>query len=221
MRRSGVYVVISVLLLASCKKEEADPVRFYLKATGFEMEAATGDALPDLKHHLAGGVVRFSDRQGVYPFSSKAEGLEHTAFELQPGIYSLEMDVPQASIYGEEGASYQLLTTEVKVSEGTDTLEVQVEANCSMILVNDVRGQLSQGPWVIERHSYADGYFIPYPMHPGPAPGYYYTYLTPDPIWEDPSAFLWFYDKQPGKELGGLTTTQMDAGMVYLIEILE
>ena len=73
----------------------------------------------------------------------------------------------------------------------------------------------------MERHSYAYGYFIAYPMTRDTTSGLYYAYFTPDTVPNDPTAFLWFYGGMPGKEKGGMSTTGFKPGYRYFISVLE
>jgi hypothetical protein len=216
----GVLLILSVY---SCQK---DPVEtsFHLKIEGFTLDEGADFSTPDhitFQHRYSGGIISFNQGGQKHSFEVEKLRIEDYEFILPVGKYSLKSFIPDASLYGQNTGSFTILPTEITLTEQTDTVLVRVEANCSLVLVEDNQGQLEQGPYVIERHSYASGYFKAYALDMDTATALYYTYLTPDPEINDPSAFLWFYNDTPGLEQGGLSTSQFKKGFRYFISILE
>jgi hypothetical protein len=223
MKNRWIFGILLILLVQACKE---DPVEtsFHLKIEGFTLDEATDFTSPDaieFRHRYSGGIISFTQGGRKYSFEVGNLGVEDYEFILPVGIYSLEAEIRDASIYGQSYGSFTFIPVEITVTEETDTVLVMVEANCSLVLIEDKNEQLDQGPYVIERHSYAGGYFKAYPLDRDTATNLYYTYLTPDPDINDPSAFLWFYNDTPGLEEGGESTSRFRKGFRYFISILE
>ena len=213
-----------VLALPSCGKEELTRVSFKIKAQGFSLESAMPDEKGDFAgftHRLSGGSVTFTRGQKVYEFELFRAGIEEYTFEVPVGTYEMEIDNPLASLYGQRGGSFISEPTTVEIHESTDTLTIQVVANCALFLVRDDSEQLEDGAFMIRRFSYSQGYFTPYPLSKDDLTGLYFAYFTPDTTPSDPSAFLWFHDDRPGEVDGGLPTYELEAGYQYFVSILE
>ena len=112
-----------------------------------------------------------------------------------------------------------LLATAVVVSLWT--LRIRAEANCTLILVSDESGQLKEAPHILERRSNSSGYIQLHPLAQDTATNFYYAYFRPDPVPDDPSAFLWLYGRDQDFQEGGLSTTRFKLGYQYFISILE
>jgi hypothetical protein len=195
-----------------------------VKLEGFIMEGDPDNAgmdHPAFSHKYSGGLFSFSQGQDRYDFEFGEGKLEEHLFRIPAGTYLLDAKIREASLYGQAGGSFLVKTGTVFITELTDTLAIEVEANCSLVLVSDELEQLDEGPFIIERHSYTSEFFKSYPMNRDPATGLYYSYFTPDPVQADPSAFLWFYSRDPGPEAGGLSTTRFEQGYQYFFKILE
>ncbi len=222
MRNTGILLLM-VILTTSCEKE-VPMVKFRIELSGFVLEqasdAAAGD-FPSFSHRLADGLVKFTSSSDSYTYNTKNLSEETYFFELPEGDYQLEFKIPQASIYGQEQGSYAVRPQTVHLTEETGILRVEVESTCALFLVSDEFNQLDKGIYIIERHSYANGHFTSYPLSFDLASGLYYSYFTPDPVPEDPSAFLWFYKGEPGEEQGGIPTADLEIGLQYRILILE
>ncbi len=183
-------------------------------------DVVAGD-FPSFSHRLADGLVIFTSSTDTYTYNTQNISEDGYFFELTEGDYQLEFKIPQASIYGQEQGSYAVRPQTVHLTEETGILRVEVESTCALFLVSDEFNQLDKGIYIIERHSYANGHFTPYPLFLDSVSGLYYTYFTPDPVSEDPSAFLWFYEGEPGEEQGGISTVDLEIGLQYRILILE
>lgn len=213
-----------VLALASCKKEEVIEVSFRIKAQGFSFEnplPGEKEAFPTFSHRLSGGFVTFTNTEKTYSIALHDKGIEEYSFLLPVGSYEVYIRNPDASIYGQERGSFHMEKTNVEILVSTDTLIIQVVASCALVLVEDESGQLEEGAFMIERHSYAHGFFTSYPLSKDSLTGLYYTYFTPDPVSYNPSAFLWFYEESPGESEGGMPTFGFENGYQYHISILE
>ncbi len=212
--------LLPLFFLSSCGEEEPKEVDFFVSLKGFAMEQVGDSTDTGFQHRLAGGILKFTHQYEIFGFDAK-QGIEAHTFSLLPGEYLLEGAIPVASLYGQEGASFKVVPVLVNITAATDTVMAEVEANCSLVLVWDRHEKLDEAPYMLERHYYAHGYFIPYPLSKDSLTGAWYCYLTPDRRMDDPSAFLWFYGDSPGIEEGGLSTAAMEEGKVYNLEILE
>jgi hypothetical protein len=218
-----VGLILLLMGLQSCE-EEKSYVIFNVKMDGFEMKGDPDFPEPDhtvFNHKYSAGLISFTGGGQSHKFYINDGKMEDYQIKLPTGEYKLGANVPAASLYGQPTGSYEVVPATVSITELTDTLTIRVEANCSLILVNDEQEQLDEGPFFIERHSYSSGSFKSYPMAWDSTSGLYYTYFTPDPVPDDPSAFIWFYNEWPGVERGGLSTTRFEVGYQYFIIILE
>jgi hypothetical protein len=218
-----VYILLSLLVLQSCEEEKSE-VSFRIKMDGFSMKDDTGfpqQAYPSFKHKYSAGLISFVRDQQSQTFYFGEGKIEDYLFKLPPGEYNLDANIQAASLYGQASASFQVESERVSITELTDTITIRAEANCSLILVSDELEQLDEGPFIIERHSYANGSFKSYPLARDSTSGLYYTYFTPDFVLADPSAFLWFYGEWSGVEKGGMSTSRFEVGYLYFISILE
>ena len=217
------WILLLVPVVLSCEKERSE-VSFRVKMDGFGMKSDPDFPVPEhaaFKHRYSAGLISFAQGQESQTFYVEEGKMEEYLFQLPPGEYILNMDVPAASIFGQSAGSFRVEPNTITITKQTDTLTIHGEANCSLILVNDELEQLDEAPSIIERHSYGLGYFKSYPMFRDSTSGLYYAYFTPDSVPDDPSAFLWFYGKKPGVEEGGLSTTRFEMGYQYFISILE
>lgn len=217
------YILLLLLVFQSCEKEKSQ-VSFRVKVDGFSMKGDPNFPLPEylaFNHRYSSGLISFTQDQQNHSFFVGEGEMENYLFKLPPGEYILDAKIPAASLYGQTTGSFLVASETVTITELTDTLVIGVDANCSLILVNDELQQLNEGPFIIERHSYTQSSFKSYPMARDSASGWYYAYFTPDPVLDDPSAFLWFYSGKPGMEEGGLSTTRFQMGHQYFINILE
>jgi len=222
MKKAGIYFLV-IMTLWSCEKE-APEVSFRIETEGFFLEEAfldTANEFPSFSHKVSGGIVTFSKNSTTSEFNTGKIGIEEFLFQLPVGEYQLTFTIPQASLYGQDGGSFTVNPGTVIITEQTEIISVEVEANCAMFLVYDELSQLDQGIFMIERHSFAKGYFWSYPLFPDSLSGSYYAYFTPDTVPSDPSAFLWFYEGEPGIEEGGLATKDLETGYQYNIRILD
>jgi hypothetical protein len=216
-----------MLLLAlvgySCEKSVSE-VSFRVKMEGFIMKEDPGFPGPEqvaFDHRYSAGRISFNGGQENHTFYIGDKQLDDVQFKLPVGKYTLESDIPGASLYGQATGSFQVKAEEVAITELTDTVTIRVSPNCSLILISDQEEELEEGPFIIEKHSYANGNFKSYPMARDSLSGLYYAYFTPDPDVSDPSAFLWFYGEEPGIEEGGIPTSGFEVGCRYYISILE
>lgn len=215
--------VLLVIILQSCEKELSE-VSFRVKVDGFTLKDDTYFPQSDtfgFKSRYCKGVLSFTSGEKRYEFAVGEDEIDGCRFWLPEGEYLMEMEVEAASLYGQPNASFLAEPKSVKISERTDTISIEVTPNCSLVFISDADNHLDKGPFFIERHSYAYGYFIAYPMKKDTISGLYYAYFTPDPDHEDPSAFLWFYGETPGEEKGGMPTSLFDTGYRYFISVLE
>jgi hypothetical protein len=199
-------------------------VTFRVKVDGFTMKGdpefmQAGHA--EFKHKYSAARVSFNLDQQIYTFNVEEGKMEEYKFELPPGEYIVDAEIPEASLYGQAAGSFRIVRDTISITELTDTVIIYAEANCSLIMISDELNHLGEGPFIIEKHSYQDGYFKSYPLAMDSASGMYYAYFTPDPSFEDPSAFLWFYGEKPGVEKGGMSTSRFEVGYQYYISILE
>jgi hypothetical protein len=224
MPRIGLIFLL-ILALCSCKKEEEIPVvSFRLQVNGFDFTRAyanSAEVFSEFTHHISGGELICKGGEKNYSLSFENDSLESTVFELPVGDYQIKLQLDRASLYGQDWASFEVSTQEISISKETDIVDLQVKPDCALFLVKDEFNQLDQGVYMIERHAYANGYFTSYPLGKDVVTGLYYTYFTPDTVIDNPSAFLWFYQGEPGSEEGGLSTVNLEAGSRYDIEILQ
>jgi len=222
MKKAGIILLLAMALW-SCE-EEIPEVSIRIETEGFILQEAfidNADVFPFFSHRVSGGRVTFSNNHNTYEFHTGVIGIEEYLFQLPIGEYQLTFNIPQASLYGQEGGSFVANTGKVFIDELTEKISVDVEANCSMFLVYDELSQLDKGIFMIERHSFAHGYFWSYPLFTDSVSGAYYTYFTPDTVSSDPSAFLWFFEGRQGIEEGGLATKDFEIGYQYNIQILD
>ncbi len=222
MKKAGILLLI-MMTSWSCE-EEVPEVSFRIETEGFFLEEIlldNSEVYPSFAHKVSGGIVTFSNNHTTYKFKTRETGIEEYTFQLPIGEYQVTLNIPQASLYGQEGGSFVASPGNVIVNEQTDTILVQVEANCSMFLVYDELSQLDEGIFMIERHAFAHGHFWSYPLLTDSLSGAYYTYFTPDTVPSNPSAFLWFYEGEQGIEEGGLSTKDLEIGYQYNIKILD
>lgn len=199
-------------------------VSFSLEVDGFTFRQAYEDAPEDFlsfSHHLTGAKVIFQGKDKDYVFLVDGDSLEYYQFEMPAGSYLLEFQMDQASIYGQQYGTFSSATPEVHISSQTKSVSVSIQPGCALFVVRDKFEILDQGIHMIERHSYANGFFTSYSLSKDSISGLYHCYFTPDPESDDPSAFLWFYEGEPGIEEGGLPTANLDIGTRYDIEILQ
>ncbi|MFO7934987.1 MAG: hypothetical protein R6U78_13010 [Bacteroidales bacterium] len=176
---------------------------------------------PSFSHRFSGGLITFHSNNRTFAFDLKDTGIGDFLFRLPVGEYLLEMEIPPASLYGQESGSFLADPGNISITEITDTITVQAEANCALLLVQDDQEQLEEGIYMIERHSITPDYFRAYPLSLDTLSGLFYTYFTPDTVPSDPSAFLWLYGSKPGTEEGGLSTAGFEIGHQYFIKVLE
>ncbi len=222
MKKVGILFLL-ILTPWSCE-EEVPEVSFRIETEGFILQETFMDRsedFPSFSHKVSGGFVTFSNNQTTKEFNTGRTGIEAYLFRLPIGEYQITINIPQASLYGQEGGSFTAHPGRVIINEQTDTILVQVEANCSMFLVYDEQNQLDQGVFMIERHAFAHGFFWSYPLLIDSLSGAHYTYFTPDTVSSDPSAFLWFYEGKQGIEEGGMATKDLEIGYQYNIKILD
>ena len=221
MRLFGIFVV-GFLLFSSCK-DEVQEVSFRLKAEGFVLVADTDPdrAFGNFTHILHGGLIIFESEQQSYIFDLRGIAFEDFTFQLPVGEYLVKTGNSPASIYGQKYAAFRSRPFSVLIDKQTDTLTVEIEADCALVLVRDEQMQLEHGAYMIERHSFAHGFFKSYPLTTDDTTGLYYAYFRPDTVPSDPSAFIWFYDGVPGASVGGIPTFDMQIGFQYQIRVLE
>lgn len=214
-----------MLLPVSCKKEKEIPViSFSFRVTGFEFSQAFTESSGEFSaftHRMAGGELICFGRDQNYSFPFASDSLESTVFELPAGDYLLSFRMDAASLYGQSRGTFFMPDLEVSIRKESTEIQINVEPDCALVLVKDAFQKLDQGAYMIEKHSYADGFFTSYPLAKDSLSGLYYVYFTPDTVRDDPSAFLWFYEGVPGEEEGGLPTVNMERGTRYDIEILH
>lgn len=216
--------MLLLTLLLTCCEEELPEVSFRIVTGGFHLDHLplnSGEDPPDFAHRVSGGIVRFTGENGSYRFDTKRTGIEDYLFHLPAGMYELTLEIPMASLYGQDGGSFTTETRVVPITAATDSITIEVRANCALFLVRDDLDQLEDGIFMIERHSSIPGYFRSYPLSLDTLSGLYFGYFTPDTVPADPSAFLWFYRGEAGVEEGGLPTAGLETGYQYLVTILE
>lgn len=223
MKRAGIIIPLFILLF-SCEEEVARK-NFIISVQNFEFAdtlLTEQEEVPEFNYQFAGGVVNFTDENNkTFKFDTENTGIEEYIFELPYGEYFLETEIPPASLYGQERATFKAGPVYVEISHFTDTVSVNVEPTCAHIVIGDKKNQLDKGAYIIRRHPYSQGYFTSYPLALDSLRRYYYTYVTPDTVPDAPYAFLWFYDEEPGIETGGLPTKDFEIGYRYLIKVLE
>lgn len=220
--RLSVFSVVVILLLSSCT-DEVQEVSFRMKAEGFELVADPDPegVFGDFKQVIYGGLITFEGEQEIHTFDLRGKKMEDFTFQLPVGEYMVKAGNGPASIYGQKAAAFKSQPFSVGIDEQTDTLSLEIEADCALVLVQDELLQLDHGSYMIERHSYAHGFFESYPLTSDENSGLYYAYFRPDTLSSDPSAFIWFYDGVPGASEGGLPTYNMQIGFQYHIKVLE
>ncbi|MFC2099013.1 hypothetical protein ACFLTA_06095 [Bacteroidota bacterium] len=197
-------------------------VSFRIKMEGFTLKDGPHFPEPDsieFSYRHSGGQITFTFGGQRHYYVFKDNQIEDNLITIPAGEYLMELHVPEASLYGQSSGSFMASPQTVNITEHTDTLTISVEVNCSMIIVSDEEDHLDEGSYIIERHT--DSYFAAYPMARDATTGLYYTYFTPDPESDDPSAFIWFYSYSPGEERGGMSTTGFEPGYRYFISVLE
>lgn len=222
MKRAGIIIPLLIFLL-SCQ-EEVERNDFFISVENFKLKDTLlidHQEVPEIAYEFAGGNIKFTDGKGIHTFETENIGIEDYLFTLPVGDYFLEIEIPPASLYGQKQASFKTNPKYVEISNFGDTISINAEPTCALIVVTDKKDQLENGAYIIERHTYSQGYFTPYPLALDSLRKFYYTYITPDTVSEDPSAFLWFYDKNPENESGGLPTKDLEIGYRYLIKVLE
>ena len=222
MRRVGILILL-MLALPACDKEVAE-VSFHIRTHGFSLKEASQEAsgqISEFTHRLSGGKILFTGDERFYEFYLGSRSIEEYDFHLPPGEYLLEVFNPPASLYGQNGGSFLTDPVNVVITDTTTALSLEVEANCAQLWVKDENDQLENGAYIIERHSFSDGYFFSYPMELDSISGWYYTYLTPDTSYQNPSAFVWLYNKKPGGEEGGMPTHHLESGYQYYLTVLD
>jgi hypothetical protein len=224
MGRTGLIFFV-FLILISCKREEEVPdITFTLNLEGPVFRQAfpdSGEVFSGFEHHLSGGRLTFSSLGQDYSFRFENDSLEGMELALPAGTYEISVQMDPASLYGQDWATFSAATREVTITPETGFIVLGLKPDCALFLVYDKFNKLDQGAFMIERHSYADGYFTSTPLAEDTESGLYYTYFTPDPDTDDPSAFLWFYDGEPGEQEGGLPTAGLESGSRYDIEVLD
>ncbi len=222
MKKTGI--IISLLIFLFSCQEEVEKKDFFISIENFGLKDTLlidQEEVPEIKHEFAGGDVRFTDGKKTHLFETKNIGVEDYMFSLPNGEYYLEIDIPPASLYGQQRASFKSKPKYIEISNFIDTISINAEPSCALIVVSDKKNHLENGAYIIKRHVYSQGYFTPYPLTLDSLERYYYTYITPDTASEAPSAYLWFYDEKPGEEAGGLPTKDFEIGYRYLINVLE
>lgn len=223
MMKRILFFFLVLLAFTSCG-EDVIKTSFRIEPKGFSLVNTIVDTI-DLSasfvNKYSGGVVTFSDGQHSYDFYTGKVSISEFIFELPVGEYTFDCYVDIASYYGQSGGSFNSLSKQIIITDSTETIPLDVEATCSLFLVNDPDGNLSDPPSIIRRRSYSEGYFQSFPMKRDTTTGLYYAYFTPDPEPEDPTAFLWFYQNIPGVESGGLSTVDLSLGKIYQFEIYE
>jgi hypothetical protein len=222
--RKLIYFLIGLMFIFSCEKEVAE-IEFRIKSTGFFLEDSyfhPGDSFPSFSHKLSGGNVSFISASTSYEFRTGRISIEDFLFELPAGQYQMEFRIPDASLYGQKGGSFLSKPTSITVSELMEPeVNVNVEANCALLLVHDELQELDNGIYMIENYASYEGYFRSYPLTLDSISGLYFAYFTPDTIFSNPSAYIWFYGRKPGASSGGLPTGDFEKGYQYLIKVLD
>lgn len=223
MRKPHLFL-IGLMFFTSCEKEIPE-FEFRIKSTGFFLEDGgldAGDGMPSFSHKLAGGIVSFSSDQNSFDFRTGKISIEDYPFELPAGRYHMEFRIPEASLYGQKGGSFQAVASEIIVSETMEPeILIDVAADCSLLLVRDELQQLDHGISFIEKFASGEGYFRSFPLTLDTVTGLYYAYFTPDTASSNPSAYLWLYEGKPGIESGGLSTSYFEKGYQYMINVLD
>lgn len=220
-----IFILGLLLSMLSCKKEEEVPmISFKLQVQGYDFlpaYAGSSEEFSLFEHHLSGGEFVCEGADKSYSFSFANDSLEHTLYVVPAGDYRISIRTDRASLYGQAWGTFQTSERDIKISRQTTEIAIDIEPDCAVFLVKDAFNHLDQGVYMIERHSYAHGFFTSYPLAKDPSTGLYYTYFTPDTVKDDPSAFLWFFEGEPGEEEGGLSTASLVTGARYDIEILQ
>ena len=221
--RKLIYFLIGLSFTTSCEKE-IPALEFRIKSEGFYLESSdlnTGGSFPSFKHKVAGGLVTFAGEKSTYEFRTGKISIEEFPFYLPPGEYLMEINVADASLYGQKGGSFTAHPAIINVTNHMDTVSIDVDANCSLFLVRDEKDQLDNGISIIEKFASGQGWFRSYPLTLDSLTGFYYAYFTPDKDVSNPSAYLWLYEGKPGIETGGLSTRDFEIGYQYLFSVLD
>lgn len=212
------------MFFTSCEKDIPE-IGFRIKSSGFFLEDANfqaGTSIPSFSHKLSGGLVYFTSDKHSYEIRTGRVSIEDFLFELPPGNYQMEFNIPEASLYGQKGGSFYAETSNITVSEDMQPeIPVNVQSSCALFLVRDEHNQLDNGIYMIERFASGEGYFSSYPLTLDSISGLHYAYFTPDSLPSNPSAYLWFYGRKQSLSSGGLSTLDFERGYQYLIEVLE
>ncbi len=222
MKRILLFVLV-LLAFTFCGKDVIK-TSFRIEPKGFVLEASFFDSLgpsSHFTHRYSGGVVTFSDNQQSYSFNTGKVFIDAYDFELPVGEYLMECFTDTASNYGQSGGSFISSPQTIFLTDSTEKIYVDVQATCSLILVNDDEDHLEEPPSIIKRYSYSGGFFQSYPMAQDTTTGLYYAYFAPDTRPENPSAYIWFYKGRPGIETGGISTIDFSLGKVYMFDIIE
>lgn len=222
MKKVVIFLLV-MLAWTSCEKDVVT-VSFRIEPVGFSLDESVMDTNGQdvsFSHRHAGGYITFSNAQRTYEFTSRRTNTDDLIFNLPVGEYLMECSIEPASIYGQSGGSFSAPPQYIVISDTTEVIHPEVEANCSLFLVDDPDGQLNEAPSMLERFASGEGFFLSYPLTLDTITGLYYAYFTPDPQPENPSAFLWFYKGKPGVESGGLSTVKLSTGKIYRIRIIE
>ncbi|MFC2090828.1 hypothetical protein ACFLT1_08630 [Bacteroidota bacterium] len=222
--KKTVQILIGLMLITSCGKEIAN-VEFSIKATSYVLENGStysSDTIFDFTHTLSGGTVTFSSGDEVFVFRTGTVSIENYTFVLPEGEYLMEFNIPYASLYGQAGGAFTATPSTITISETMESdVTVDVVPNSALLLVRDVDDQLNYGVSMIRRYASEEGFFLAYSLFPDTVNDLRYTYITPDTLTTNPSAYLWFYSRRSGKESGGLSTINFEIGYQYLIEVFD
>ena len=223
-RNIAIVLLPALLFMFSCWGEDVPEKEVRIRVTGFQMEnegCFSMDRPVEFDHRMAGGLVHFTDGDENFYFVTEGTSVEDFTYVLPLGTYTLDIQVPEASLYGQRGASFALDPVEVSVNDTTDTLLVEVSANCALVLVEDPDARLEEVAYMIKRYAFSADYFRSYPMSMDSATGAWYAYFLPDTVPDDPSAFIWLYSGRPGEEKGGYSTVGMEKGHCYIFSVIQ
>jgi hypothetical protein len=225
MMAKKLITILFFAFVLSCKKEAVvEQIQFYISINDFELKEQfiiDNEDIPFIAYEIAGGNVTFTNSTDSYLFNTKETSIENFLFELPAGIYNMEIETPAASLYGQNTPSFRSDLIEVEISDLTDTIAVDVEPTCALIVVADDKNQLENGAFILECRSLGNDNCLSHPLVNDSLNGTYYTYILPDTVPELPNAFLWLYGEAEGEEKGGLHTEVFEIGYKYLIKVLE
>ncbi len=224
--RKNLFILGLVLLLLSCQKNGHDIplVTFHICAKDFTMESAFSENEPGplpFHHKLSGGTVKFSAGNHRYEFDTQGTAIDNYAYDLPAGEYQLEINIPDASIHGQQRASFEIPSQMVSVTPQTDTLFIRPTPTCSLFLIADPHDQLNDGALLVETYSIGETYCRPYPLKRDSLSDLYYAYFTPDPYQANPSVTLWLYGGDYCGREGGISTIDCKTGYIYYYTILD